>query len=535
MFKPAKILVADDEAKIGQMLNEILSDDGYEVTSHVYSLDALRALKSTRYDLLLTDLKMPVLNGLELAKRAHKIDPELVIVVVTGYASTESVIEALRAGVADYITKPFDIGKLRRVIKQALSDRNMRREDRQLLNQLKRANLGLVKARNELSEKISLAQASLSRTNSVLQRRVNELSMLNDVSRVVNSVLDLEKLLEVYLEMVGSKIGIRNCSIMLLESSCGPDNVRHDKLRIAAAIGQASGDLIGQELSTGAGIEGWVAQNRIPVLIEDLESKDRLRPRGTCKYRTGSFICVPLLVKGRLVGVMDVNEKRSGEPLNQDDLNVLTTIAGQVSIALENARLYGVLQENALRTVQALASTLEAKDPYTSGHSERVTGYAQSVAERMNLPTSQMDRLRYASQLHDVGKIGVPEAILRKPASLDDDEWRSIQEHPVIGERIIEPLEFLGEVGRIIRHHHERWDGAGYPDGLSGTEIPELTRIMTVVDAYDAMTSERPYRAAKSPDKAARELRRCRGTQFDPEVTDAFLDVLSDVVATSTN
>ena len=534
MFKPKRILVADDEAKIGLMLQEILADDGCQVTSFSYSLDALRALKSNRYDVLLTDLKMPVLDGLELARQARRIDPELVIVVITGYASPETVIEALRLSVSDYLIKPFDISELRKVVQRALEARNMKREDRGLLNQLKQANLSLVKARNELSEKITLVQADLSQTNSALERRVRELSMLNDVSRVVNSVLDLEKLLEVYLEVVSTKIGIRNCSIMLLETSTGAE-APVQNLRVAAAIGKSARNLAGQLLPMDSGVEAWVARNRLPVLIEDLADPGRLHPHGPCKYGSGSFICVPLLVKDRLLGVMDVNEKRTGEALNQNDLNLLTTIAGQVSIALENAKLYGVLQENALRTVQALASTLEAKDRYTSGHSERVTRYALAVAEHMHLPAGQIDRLRYASQLHDVGKIGVSEDILRKSTTLDDREWEAIQKHPVIGERIIEPLDFLGEVGRIIRHHHERWDGTGYPDKLTGSQIPKLTRIMTVVDAYDAMTSERPYRHAKSPSEAMEELKRCRGTQFDPEATDTFLSVLGDLVGSSAN
>lgn len=525
-MRTPKILVADDEAKIGLMLQDILGDDGCQVTPFTYSLDALRALKSDRYDLLLTDLKMPVLDGLELARQARRIDPELPIVVITGYAGADSVISALRLGVTDVLTKPFELSDLRTVVRHALEVHSTRREDRELLNQLKQANLSLVKARNELSEKVTLVQATLTQTNSVLERRVRDLSMLNDVSRVVNSVLDLEKLLDVYLEIVSTKIGIRNCSIMLTES-VGRKSTG-DRLKVVAAFGTSARNLIGQFLAKDDGIEAWVAGNRIPVLIQDLAEPGRLTPHKPCKYSSGSFICVPLLVKDRLLGVMDVNDKRTGEPLNQDDLNLLTTIAGQVSIALENAKLYGLLQENALRTVQALASTLEAKDRYTSGHSERVTRYALAVAEHMHLAAAQIDRLRYASQLHDVGKIGVPEEILRSPSALSKEQWHAIQEHPVIGERIIEPLDFLGEVGRIIRHHHERWDGHGYPDGISGEQISKLTRIMTVVDAYDAMTSERPYRRAKSGAEAVEELRRCRGSQFDPETTDCFLSVLAE-------
>lgn len=526
MPQPVKILVADDEEKIGELLSDFLSEDGYEVQSFCYSLDALRALKSARYDLLLTDLKMPVMNGLELAIRARRIDPELVVVVVTGYASVDSVVEALRAGVDDYITKPFEIDDLRQVIQRALTARNIRRENQLLLEQLKHANLSLVKARNELSEQITLAQASLTETNSSLERRLHELSMLNDVSRVVSSVLDLDKLLEVYLELVSTKTGIRNASVMLLEEG---------QLTVRAASGDFAGKLTGQQIPLGTGIEGWVAENRIPVLVDDLGSDPRFQGSRSAKYSSGSFICVPLMVKGRLLGVLDVNDKRSGERLSQNDLKLLTTLASQVSVALENARLYHVLQENALRTVQALAFSLEAKDHYTSGHSARVTEYAVQVANRMGLTPADVDQLRYAGQLHDVGKIGVSEAILKKPASLTEDEYQSIQQHPVIGERIIEPLEFLGQVGSIIRSHHERWDGRGYPDGLKAHQIPRLTRIMTIADSYDAMTSERPYRSAKSIDEAVHEITRCRGTQFDPEVTDVFLEVLREGATLSPN
>jgi len=178
--------------------------------------------------------------------------------------------------------------------------------------------------------------------------------------------------------------------------------------------------------------------------------------------------------------------------------------------------------------VQALATTLEAKDRYTHGHSARVTDYSVRTAQRMKLPAEEVEKLRYAAQLHDVGKIGVDEAILRKPTDLTTEEWDAMQQHPVIGERIITPLDFLSETRPIIRHHHERWDGKGYPDGLRGEHISRLAQIMAVADAYDAMTSERPYRHARSHEDALREIKRCTGTQFAPDVTKEFVAAMRE-------
>jgi HD-GYP domain-containing protein (c-di-GMP phosphodiesterase class II) len=156
------------------------------------------------------------------------------------------------------------------------------------------------------------------------------------------------------------------------------------------------------------------------------------------------------------------------------------------------------------------------------------------VAKRMNLSDEDVEKLRYAAQLHDVGKIGVDEAILRKPTNLTDGERSAVQEHPIIGERILEPLDFLSDVKTIIRHHHERWDGRGYPDGIAGTDIGTLTQIMSVADAYDAMTSERPYRHARSSRDALSELQRCRGSQFDPGIIDEFVAALTEPAPAST-
>jgi response regulator RpfG family c-di-GMP phosphodiesterase len=520
-----RIAVADDEVKICELLQTVLADDGYTVDTYSYSLECLSAIKSGGYDMLITDLKMPIMDGLDLAARARKIDPDLVVLVITGYASVESAVTALRSGFDDYIMKPLEIDQLRTVVSKALDARNLRRRNETLVSQLKEANVELMQAKERLSGQIGEAQVNLSRTSSSLEKRVRELSILNDISKVASSVLDMGRLLNVYIDLVRSKIGIRRSSIHLFDASSG-------ELVVCAADGDGATGLVGSRTPMGLGIEGWVAENRIPVLIDDLAKDSRFKDKGSAKYDQGTFICAPLIAKDELLGVVDLNGKVSGDKFTESDLKLLITIAGQISAAIDNARLYRLLQENSFRTVQALATTLEAKDRYTHGHSARVTDYSERVARQMGFPEEDIIRLRYASQLHDVGKIGVDEAILRKPTSLSENERLAIQEHPVIGERIIEPLDFLSDVKSIIRRHHERWDGRGYPDGIAGESLSPLTQIMSVADAYDAMTSERPYRRARSVDEALKELARCKGTQFSPHIVDEFVTMMSSEPST---
>lgn len=175
--------------------------------------------------------------------------------------------------------------------------------------------------------------------------------------------------------------------------------------------------------------------------------------------------------------------------------------------------------------ITALAYALEAKDVYTSGHSQRVTEISVAVAEHLGLPKETIEKIRLAGLVHDIGKIGVRELVLNKPASLSDEEFKHVRLHSQTGERILKPIVDDKEILKAVRHHHERYDGAGYPDGLKGEQIPQLARIIAVADTFDAMTSERPYRKALTEEAACAEVERCRGSQFDPEVADAFLEV----------
>jgi putative nucleotidyltransferase with HDIG domain len=190
--------------------------------------------------------------------------------------------------------------------------------------------------------------------------------------------------------------------------------------------------------------------------------------------------------------------------------------------SLELMESYRRLEESSLEAIESLNATVDAKDPYTAGHSARVQGIALAVAEELGLPHDRLDAIRFGGLFHDIGKIAVPDSILTKPRALDSNEYAAIKRHPADGADIVSHFSRLHDAVPIIRHHHERWDGRGYPDRLAGNAIPQEACIVGLADAWDAMTTDRPYRLARSVDEAATEVRRCRGTQFSPTVVDAF-------------
>lgn len=204
----------------------------------------------------------------------------------------------------------------------------------------------------------------------------------------------------------------------------------------------------------------------------------------------------------------------------------LTLLLIPLLLSRHSFQLYVDMRQNYLDTVKALVQALEAKDSYTSGHSERVADLAVAMAEELEMSEDKQEFVKYAGILHDVGKIGVDEGILNKRVPLLDSEWAAIREHPVIGENIIKKINFLFDISTVVRHHHERYDGLGYPDGLKGGEIPLEARIIAIADTYDAMTSDRSYRKGKTPREAVQELRRVAGTQLDPELVRVFLKIL---------
>ncbi len=246
-----------------------------------------------------------------------------------------------------------------------------------------------------------------------------------------------------------------------------------------------------------------------------------------------AYFIAPLIAKGKLLGGLEIYH-RAPLIMKTEWLKFLETLAGQTAIAIDNASLFAELQRSNADLTQAYDTTLKGwsaaldlRDKETEGHTERVTEMTIHLAERMGVGSQELIQIRRGALLHDIGKMGIPDRILLKPDPLTDDEWVIMHMHPTYAFQMLEPITYLGSALDIPYCHHEKWDGTGYPQGLKGEEIPLAARIFSIVDVYDALTSNRPYRTAWPKDKALHHIRELSGTHFDPQVVVAFLEMMT--------
>ena len=251
-------------------------------------------------------------------------------------------------------------------------------------------------------------------------------------------------------------------------------------------------------------------------------------PRG--RKHAPPILAVPVAKNGRLSGVLLIGD-RPGRPLDQDDLNLVTMLAENPSLISDNLALQEKHTVSLLESIKALVRSLEARDPYTGQHSARVTEIVSHFWRHLGMPVEELEALKTASYLHDIGKVGISDFILLKPGPLTPEERGIIESHPLIGGKIVEPLGLTSQGKDVILYHHERWDGRGYPRGLAGKEIPFCSRLLAMADVYDALTTDRPYRRRCSIPEALAEIRAHAGTQFDPELAMEFVDLLSTQTA----
>ncbi|MGR3301167.1 MAG: HD domain-containing phosphohydrolase [Candidatus Scalindua sp.] len=515
MDNQIRILVVDDEPKICHLIEELLKLEGYQIDTSFSGIEALQMMKKCNYQMLITDLKMPGIDGLELIQKAKDLNPEIRTIMITGYITVETAVQSLRHGVDDYIKKPFNILELKKAVKQTLYTHQAAMENAELLKDLKKANRELNINKQGLTEKVHIAGEHLTAANKALVQRINELATINEISKAITSVLNMDELLGLCLKEINEKLKVKHSSIMFIDEE-------GDGLIVKACHGYRSKQVLGKTQKIDEGVAGRVVTERKPILVKDIRIDSRFNRSERPNYKTKSFVSAPLILGERVFGVINIIDKVSGENFCETDVNLLCTIAGQVSIAVENARLYKTLEEDCFNMVKFLADSLEAKDQYTSGHSQRVSEYSSAIANIMGVSDREKNTLLHAALLHDIGKIGISELLFNKPDKLDDSEYETIKSHPVRGAEIIKPLSFLKEAILHIRGHHESFDGSGYPDRLGGEDLPLLTKIITVADAFDAMTSERTYRPSMKTNKAVSELKRASGIQFDPEVVAAF-------------
>jgi HD-GYP domain-containing protein (c-di-GMP phosphodiesterase class II) len=266
-----------------------------------------------------------------------------------------------------------------------------------------------------------------------------------------------------------------------------------------------------------------VVHSGIPRFIEDIKNSSLNLDNPIIKeFKPVSFFIVPVAVRDKVIGVLAADKGAVQSIITQDDRDYLTAFVNQIASAIEQSKLLEKNRKSYLNSIKTLVMALEARDKYTRGHSERVTYYSIELANILGLPEYSIDVIRDIVPLHDIGKLGVPDSLLHKKTSLEKDEMEAIRNHTVVGAQIVSPLHLQKDSLCIVRNHHEWFNGDGYPDGLSAGEIPEVTRIVSVTDAFDAMTTRRPYRAGMSIRYALRQLVDNAGTQFDPSIARAF-------------
>ncbi|MEO5952609.1 MAG: HD domain-containing phosphohydrolase [Chloroflexia bacterium] len=366
---------------------------------------------------------------------------------------------------------------------------------------------------------------------------LERLTRLYDIMRSITSITDLDRLLDRILSSASGMVGARGGFLMLVD----PEN---KELKCEVTSGGMAAGLKGAVLKIDERtVPGMVASTGEPHRLNDTSNSPFFaaqKRNSTNNYALHKLMCVPLKVQGRVTGVVQVLDKASGADFDKDDLCLLQAMADTAAIAVENVRLYEAerkksellsrayddLQSNYGGTLQALTGLLDARDTATRGHSDRVVALTMRLIQELGIiDPNRIRSMQLGALLHDVGKIGVPDAILRKQGPLDGDDWNQMRAHPEIGFRLLKHIEFLKDALPIVRYHHERYDGTGYPYGLEKRQIPIEARIFAVSDAFDAIISERPYKKARTYEQAVEIFKNDGGHFFDPEIVEAFLRV----------
>ena len=362
----------------------------------------------------------------------------------------------------------------------------------------------------------SPAMPSRSAANSAAQQ-LAQLEKLLEMSKRISSTLKIEEVLKTGMASAEEVLGAEASSIWEMDAE-----KQEIYFRVVSAEGASAK---GIRLKIGEGIAGWVVQNGQPQLVADARQDPRFSRKvdSTTHFVTKSMLCVPLLVNDACIGAFQLLNKKSGELFNDRDLYLAQLLAGQIAVALDNARLYQEKRATLTHVALALADVIEMRDEYTGGHVQRVIDYSLLMGKEMGLDEETQETLQLSAALHDIGKIAVPDRVLNKQGPLDSEEFALMKQHPQTGTKMLLETRILQQIIPGMRSHHERWDGRGYPDGLKGEASPLQARIIAVADTFDAMTTNRPYRKGLSLHVAIEELKKNIGTQFCPASVAAFL------------
>jgi putative nucleotidyltransferase with HDIG domain len=505
-----RVLVADDEPRVIELLRIMLADSGYDVLSAQDGREALEVAKKQRPDIVIIDVKMPKVDGFEVCASLKGDGSEYCppVILISGHADADSRLQGLIKGADDFLTKPFSpkelLSKMEKILKGFEDSKNLSDVNVKLEREMKRGEQELEKVNNEL------------------KRLLYSKDTLIGLSQQLNSSLRLETLLDTFLLTVVGQLRVESACFLLVK---GWDS----KTLVHSASKGVKRELVSNlRIYFDSPLGSVLASHDKSLSMQELESYPGLGQQLQPFAAAGFTLCCPIHVKSRFIGLLLLGERVLGEGFTPLDMEMLASLSSSASIAIENARLYAELQETYVATIKAFVNTIEAKDPYTRGHTERVAEYATSIAEGMGYSQEDVETVRFGAILHDIGKLGVYEQILWKPTELDEEEWKIVKSHPEMGASILSGIRFLEKAIDIVRHHHERLDGKGYPDSLQGEALSLNARIVCVADSFDAMTSDRPYRDALRVEEAISQMEKKSGTQFDHRVVETFKKLITE-------
>jgi len=527
----ARILVVDDEPEIAAMVADCLrqADDGWQVEAESDPRRALARLDEEAYDCLVTDLVMPEMSGLSLAREAKARSANLALIAITGRATVEAGIEAIRLGFADMIQKPFNLEALQQCVGRTIHERRQAARHDSRLARLAQAKEEIEAVQAQTVEKLDIAGHDLTLSNRRMARQMEDMSLVTNVARTVMGVIELEDLLGLCAELIGDRVDCRTCTVALYE----PQEAAIGLMVRAHPEAEDPPALCWLKTPIRSGFMVRAAQSAKSVHLDDVARSGLAHEQEREIWRDGRALAVPIPCENSSVAVAVLHRTTDDDDFAAHDIKRVGELVNVMGPAIRTAKTHHRQRCQIYAALESMADAMESRDPQRRGHSARVFAYAMPVTTTLELSQAQVGATQIAARLHDIGRIIIPDHVTIHAGPLTDAQWEIVRRHPEAGANLLKTLDFFGEVCQIIRAHHESYDGTGYPDLKAGEEIPIVARVIAVADAFDAMTSPRPYRQALSVDDAIEQVRRLAGQQFDPQVVDALVNtspaVLRDI------
>ncbi|QJT11171.1 HD domain-containing phosphohydrolase [Oceanidesulfovibrio marinus] len=482
-----RILLVDDEPALLEVCREGLNEKGYSVLTASNGEEALQLLEQEHVDLVVSDIKMPRLGGLDLIKEIRERHLDIAVIVLTGYGTIENAVECLQQGASEYLLKPFDFSRLTHKIEKVFEERRLKQYDSEVGGLLH-----ILSLERELSMELdepSLLKRFLRHVRKTFrptalayfaprQERMEPLIVLGQYFKD-NEALE-------WFEQAADSVA-STAQPRLFD----PMNIAASKLAKKIALSGVS--------AMAAPLNAFYEQDGVLVIVRDTQN-------------------APLNGNG--------NGRSNGFNLN--DLQLFSIFTAHAGSAAGYHRSCRRMQRMNVEFITSYVQAVEAKDPYTKGHSEVVRDICLLLGEALGLDPDQLNDLGAAALLHDIGKIGIPDEILNKPESLTSAEQRIMRRHPAIARDILAGVKSLNSILPLVYHHHERYDGSGYPDGLNGEDIPYMARILQVADGFEAMTSNRAYQQARGAQEALQILQAGAGKQWDPRIVEAWIHLVEN-------